>query len=311
MSQVDPIKNVTISELLARKLDESDGQADGKISKSVWEDFVKDKGGKSIENFIMLDRAEKSILTYALRNAKKNDMSADELAQFWLDSLMLKEKQAQSEASSNNQVKQDEKAGITQTLSETLVPAETSLVFENQDNNLLSPVLAHLETNETAFELSTEDILNLTEQHRTLQNLLKDFSMKEYSDQSWYSQNRLGVKTVDGEIVEEYSKKLEGFDFYVYVDNSAFNVGKKFINAISDSEGRPIINIERNNPDHSIKEYNMHYYNSDNTEIQVYYDKDGNPLRGFFSKVDIDGKRVTEQLSQESLLDFSSKISKI
>lgn len=68
--------------ILAQHLDSLDGKQDGKISASVWNEFVKDKGGKTIKYSISIENAEKSISTYLSRNSKA-DKSKGELAAEW------------------------------------------------------------------------------------------------------------------------------------------------------------------------------------------------------------------------------------
>lgn len=70
--------------VLARSLDAKDGKQDGKISASVWNDFVKDKGGKTIKNSISVENAEKSIATYLSRNSKEAGKTKDALGLDWV-----------------------------------------------------------------------------------------------------------------------------------------------------------------------------------------------------------------------------------
>ena len=46
---------------IAMALDAKDGKSDGKISASIWNEFVADKGGKTIQYSINMDNAIKSI----------------------------------------------------------------------------------------------------------------------------------------------------------------------------------------------------------------------------------------------------------
>ena len=55
----------TLAYQIAAKLDAKDGTVDNKIQKTIWDDFIKDKGGKTVEEFIDIESAMKSITTYA------------------------------------------------------------------------------------------------------------------------------------------------------------------------------------------------------------------------------------------------------
>lgn len=77
--------NGTLAGAVAKILDENDGKTDGKISADVWNEFVKDKGGKEIKNSISLFDATNSITTYAVKGAKEQGVSCNELAKRWLN----------------------------------------------------------------------------------------------------------------------------------------------------------------------------------------------------------------------------------
>ncbi len=70
--------------VIARNLDAKDGKRDGKISASVWNEFVKDKGGKTIKYSITVEDAQKSIATYLARNSKESGKSKVELGFDWM-----------------------------------------------------------------------------------------------------------------------------------------------------------------------------------------------------------------------------------
>ena len=76
----------TLAYQIAAKLDAKDGTVDNKIQKTIWDDFIKDKGGKTVEEFIDIESAMKSITTYAVRNAKNGEDSVNDLAKAWFDS---------------------------------------------------------------------------------------------------------------------------------------------------------------------------------------------------------------------------------
>ena len=83
MTEINPILKNTSAYKIAENLDKQDGTADGKISGSVWNEFVKDKGGKEVKEFISIEDAMKSITTYAIRGAKAAKTSANELGEKW------------------------------------------------------------------------------------------------------------------------------------------------------------------------------------------------------------------------------------
>ena len=83
MTEINPILKNTSAYKIAENLDKQDGTADGKISKSIWNEFVKDKGGKEVQEFISIEDAMKSITTYAIRGAKAAKTTANELGEKW------------------------------------------------------------------------------------------------------------------------------------------------------------------------------------------------------------------------------------
>lgn len=68
---------------ISNVLDISDGKKDKKISASVWNEFVKDKGGKKIKYSISLENAMKSISVYLERESKRTGKSKEDLAVKW------------------------------------------------------------------------------------------------------------------------------------------------------------------------------------------------------------------------------------
>ena len=83
MTEVNPLLNTTAAGKLAQQLDAADGETDGKISESIWNEFVKDKGGKTVDEFISTEDAMNSITTYVIKEAKNKNKNATELAQEW------------------------------------------------------------------------------------------------------------------------------------------------------------------------------------------------------------------------------------
>ncbi len=77
---------------IAKELDKKDGKEDGKISASIWNEFVADKGGKTIKYSIDIENAKKSISTYLYRNSNVNGESKDNIASEWLMKLIAPKK---------------------------------------------------------------------------------------------------------------------------------------------------------------------------------------------------------------------------
>ena len=85
MTQVNQNGNLldtTLAGMIAKVLDSKDAQ-DG-ICKSIWDSFVGDKGGKTINSRISAENAMNSITTYLVRQAKTLGTSVNELAKEWL-----------------------------------------------------------------------------------------------------------------------------------------------------------------------------------------------------------------------------------
>ncbi|MCQ2743999.1 MAG: hypothetical protein MJ230_04290 [bacterium] len=51
MASVQFLLNNTLAGSIAQNLDAADGKKDGYIDKSIWNEFVKNKGGKTISNY--------------------------------------------------------------------------------------------------------------------------------------------------------------------------------------------------------------------------------------------------------------------
>lgn len=67
MTQVNNLTNRAT--VIAKELDKKDGNTDNKISASIWNSYVADKGGNTIKHSISLENAIKSITVYAQRGA--------------------------------------------------------------------------------------------------------------------------------------------------------------------------------------------------------------------------------------------------
>ena len=119
MTEVNKILKNTSAYQIAESLDKQDGSADGKISASIWNAFVEGKGGKKINTSISLENAMKSITSYAVRNAKSEKTTANDLGAKWLNSP--------SAEKSENIVSQESAKDVAPAeKSENAVPAEKS-----------------------------------------------------------------------------------------------------------------------------------------------------------------------------------------
>ena len=74
---------------IAMALDAKDGKSDGKISASIWNEFVADKGGKTIQYSISIENARKSISTYLYKNSNTTDESKNNIAAEWLMNVFV------------------------------------------------------------------------------------------------------------------------------------------------------------------------------------------------------------------------------
>lgn len=76
--------NQNMASFLAQNLDAKDGKIDGKISANVWNEFVNDKGGKTIKQFITTADATKSISVYLAKNSQATGKSKEGLVVEWI-----------------------------------------------------------------------------------------------------------------------------------------------------------------------------------------------------------------------------------
>jgi hypothetical protein len=75
----------TLAGQIAQKLDAADGKKDGKISASVWNAFVKDKGGEQIQGSISIASATSLITTYS--NKAQDVQKGEDLVEKWLSGV--------------------------------------------------------------------------------------------------------------------------------------------------------------------------------------------------------------------------------
>ena len=102
MTNIDKLLNTTSAGQLAQKLDAMDGKKDGKISASVWNSFVKGKGGKEIKNYIETGNAMNSVMTYGMKNAKKSGSNVNDLMKDWGQGLENVQTTEQNKPAENN-----------------------------------------------------------------------------------------------------------------------------------------------------------------------------------------------------------------
>ena len=82
------VNSSTLAKQIANTLDEMDKNPnDKKVEASVWNQFVKDKGGKQISKYIDADDAIKSLVVYLCRQAKEKSRLIVELGQEWIKNL--------------------------------------------------------------------------------------------------------------------------------------------------------------------------------------------------------------------------------
>ena len=103
----------TLAYQIAVKLDAQDGTADGQISKSIWDGFVADKGGRQIEESISLKEAINFIATNLVRQAKTAGKTVDELAKEWLGKVNSSETPASGETKKSGGTEQADGAATT------------------------------------------------------------------------------------------------------------------------------------------------------------------------------------------------------
>ena len=83
MTKINQTSQKKMALLLAQTLDSKDGKQDGKISANVWNDFVKDKGGKTINSYISIENATQSISTYLAKNSQSTGKDKGVLFTDW------------------------------------------------------------------------------------------------------------------------------------------------------------------------------------------------------------------------------------
>lgn len=83
MTNIDRLLQSTAAGQMAKKLDEADGNSDGMIKGSIWNQFVQGTGGKEInENgSISIANAMKSITTYIVKNMRAQNKTESEIVE--------------------------------------------------------------------------------------------------------------------------------------------------------------------------------------------------------------------------------------
>ena len=107
---INGLSTKAAAEIIARALDAQDG-GDNKISAAVWNAFVADKGGKTINNSITLDRAIVSISAYINRNAKASGVATTDVSNQWFNDMGLQISNNSSAANPPEATPEPEKVG--------------------------------------------------------------------------------------------------------------------------------------------------------------------------------------------------------
>ncbi len=83
MVDINRLLQSTAAGQMAKKLDAADGNSDGKIKGSIWNQFVQGTGGKEIsaEGSISIENAMKSITTYVVKNMKAQNKGESEIVE--------------------------------------------------------------------------------------------------------------------------------------------------------------------------------------------------------------------------------------
>ena len=95
---INKLLNGTLAGQMAKSLDKNDGEDNGKINKSIWNQFIKeireetgdDSLGNEIKNFITVENAMNAIIRYAKKavSQKEGDGSTiDEKAKVWAEAI--------------------------------------------------------------------------------------------------------------------------------------------------------------------------------------------------------------------------------
>lgn len=84
MVDISRLLGTTSSGALAKKLDAADGSEDGWINASIWNQFIQEKGGKTINEKISIVDAMKSITTYAVKAGTQLGSNANAVVDEWI-----------------------------------------------------------------------------------------------------------------------------------------------------------------------------------------------------------------------------------
>lgn len=117
---IQNLLNTTAAGVLAQKLDAKDGNPNGKISASIWNDFIADKGGKSVNEFIDVEDAMNSLTTYFVKQTKAQNKDFNTLITEWSDQVDKIEEKAPVVKSekSNKAITPEDKTGAKEKVAE-------------------------------------------------------------------------------------------------------------------------------------------------------------------------------------------------
>ena len=84
MVDISRLLGTTSAGALGKKLDAADGSEDGWINASIWNQFIQEKGGKTINEKISIVDAMKSITTYAVKAGTQLGSNANAVVDEWI-----------------------------------------------------------------------------------------------------------------------------------------------------------------------------------------------------------------------------------
>lgn len=198
---------------IATQLDAQDGKQDGKISAPVWNEFVKDKGGKTIKYSISIENARKSISTYLAKNSQKSGMSTKDLGLNWLfeneASKLIKKETPNKDFAKMFDQKNAEKAKNPEQINaqanmviDFITGKSETIIGANKNNaaDVFLKVLEHFEGNlqnrnyNNSMPLSLGTHLYLIELYPTLINKAKELGIQtSYTKETNFGNNMQDV----------------------------------------------------------------------------------------------------------------------
>ena len=211
MTDITRLLNTTSAGMIAQELDARDKNGkDNKIEASIWNAFIKDKGGKTVKNFISVTAAMNSITTYVIREAKKLGKNVEQLALEWLNAPISNSEIDKAMADSNDS-------------QEVKNPKQENPVNENQNTLKNETVIVKdiLAKAGLVFE-EKSDLDNIVNKYNALSKYYKDNNLEK---------DARGLSLEDRII--NYAKGLKFINFEKTVTE---NDGAVYDNACSDAK---------------------------------------------------------------------------